>query len=104
MNTPPPQSAKRRSLTDLVGAQVPEAPRVQDTSSARADVPAGARQTARTARAKYPSVTVYLPRRAVRLIKELALEEERRISDILADAVNEYLQKRGHPSIEQLSE
>jgi hypothetical protein len=49
-------------------------------------------------------VTVYLPRRAIRLVKELALEEERRISDILVDAVNEYLQKRGHPSIEQLSE
>jgi hypothetical protein len=53
-------------------------------------------------RAKYPSATVYLPKRAIRLIKEIGLEEERRISDILAEAVNEYLVKRGHPSLEQL--
>jgi hypothetical protein len=52
-------------------------------------------------RAKYPSATVYLPKRAIRLIKEIGLEEERRISDILAEAVNEYLVKRGHPSLEQ---
>jgi hypothetical protein len=55
-------------------------------------------------RANYPSATVYLPRRALRLIKEISLEENRRISDILANAVDEYLTKRGHPSLSQLAD
>ena len=104
MNQPPPLPAKRRTLTDLVIAQTPNAPQAPDTSSAAPEAPLGSSPTPRTARAKYPSVTVYLPRRAIRLIKELALEEERRISDILADAVDEYLQKRGHPSIRQFGD
>jgi hypothetical protein len=40
----------------------------------------------------------------VRLIKEIGPEEDRRISDIIADAVDEYLQKRGHPSLDKLSD
>ena len=52
----------------------------------------------------YPGATVYLPRRALRLIKEISLEENRRISDILANAVDEYLTKRGHPSLAQLAD
>lgn len=62
--------------------------------------PPAARSPARTA--KYPSVTVYLPPKAIRLVKELALDENRRMTDILAEAVSEYLVKRGHPSLDQL--
>ena len=52
----------------------------------------------------YPGATVYLPRRASRLIKEIALEENRCISDILANAVDEYLAKRGQPSLSQFAD
>jgi hypothetical protein len=55
-------------------------------------------------RSKYPSVTVYLPPRAIRIIKEIGLDENRRLSDLLAEAVDEWLVKRGHPSITQLRE
>ena len=97
----PPASVPRphrRSLLDVAALPVadsraPEEPR----EPARDNVPERAAH-----RAKYPSATVYLPKRAIRLIKEIGLEEERRISDILAEAVNEYLVKRGHPSLEQL--
>jgi hypothetical protein len=40
----------------------------------------------------------------LRLIKEISLEENRRISDILANAVDEYLSKRGYPSLSQLAD
>ena len=91
----------RRSLADLVAhpapsATVEEQPAPVSSGGGARPLPSG--------RAKYPSATVYLPRRAVRLIKEIGLEEDRRISDIIADAVDEYLQKRGHPSLEQLAE
>jgi hypothetical protein len=102
--------AARRSLADLAASapapvQVPVATgAVIETPPPPAPVvaPASAAASPNT-RAKYPSVTVYLPPRAIRLVKELSLEENRRITDILAEAVDEYLVKRGHPSLEQLS-
>ena len=87
--------AKRRTLLDVAalptaeGASIKAAPPVRTAGRGRAD---------------YPSATVYLPRRALRLIKEISLEENRRISDILSNAVDEYLAKRGHPSLSQLAD
>jgi hypothetical protein len=75
-----------------------EEPRPAAPSQPAAALGASSRST------KYPSATVYLPRRAIRLIKEIGLEENRRISDILAEAVDEYLTRRGHASLKQLSE
>jgi hypothetical protein len=94
--TPQP---KRRSLADLAAASPQPA-----IETPRAAAPVAEDKRAPARRSNYPSATVYLPRRAIRLVKEMALEEDRRISDILADAVDEYLQKRGHLSLEQLSE
>ena len=88
----------RRSLLDVAAL-----PAADSLASKKPCEPACDSAQDRVAnRAKYPSATVYLPKRAIRLIKEIGLEEERRISDILAEAVNEYLVKRGHPSLEQL--
>jgi hypothetical protein len=53
---------------------------------------------------KYPSATVYLPPRAIRLLKEIGLEENRRLTDILAEAIDEWLIRKGHPSLEQLGQ
>jgi len=97
--TPSPPRAKRRTLLELASLPVAEEAAVKAAPRARA---AGRR--AAGGRANYPSATVYLPRRALRLIKEMALEEDRRISDIIADAVDEYLSKRGHPSLKQLTD
>ena len=96
--TPSPPRAKRRTLLDVATM-----PATEDEPIETAPVRTAARGAAR-GRANYPSATVYLPRRALRLIKEIALEENRRISDILANAVDEYLTKRGHPSLSQLAD
>ena len=99
MTKPPsPPRAKRRTLLDV--ARMPE---TEEAPIETPPVRTAARSAAR-GRANYPSATVYLPRRALRLIKEISLEENRRISDILANAVDEYLSKRGHPSLSQLAD
>jgi hypothetical protein len=51
-----------------------------------------------------PSLTVYLPPKTIRRLKEIGLEENRRLTDILAEAVDQWLVKNGHPSLDQLSE
>ncbi len=84
---------KRQSLADLIPAVAP------DTSS---EALPDQKRRSPSRREKYPSATVYLPRRAIRIIKEIGLEEDRRISDIISDAVDEYLTKRGHPSIKTM--
>ena len=96
--TPSPPRAKRRTLLDVATMRSTEEAPIET-----APVRTAARGAAR-GRANYPSATVYLPRRALRLIKEISLEENRRISDILANAIDEYLSKRGHPSLSQLAD
>jgi len=53
---------------------------------------------------RYPHLTVYLPRKAVRLIKQIALDQERRISDVIADAIDDYLVKNRYGSLKQLAD
>lgn len=45
---------------------------------------------------KPSSVTVYLPRDVVKTLKLIALEDERRLSDICAEGITEWLRARGH--------
>lgn len=97
--TPSPPRAKRRTLLDVATMPATEEAPIEATPQMRTVSRGAAR-----GRANYPSATVYLPRRALRLIKEISLEENRRISDILANAVDEYLTKRGHPSLSQLAD
>ncbi len=100
--------AKRRSLADLAAAApvapAPAAPREdpREQAPARRAAPSGAAPSSRTA--KYPSATVYLPPRAIRLLKEIGLEENRRLTDILAEALDDWLVKNGHPSLDQLGQ
>src|SRR5579863_3475529 len=94
--------AKRRSLADLVAGEEPAAASPETASPALAEPKNPSIPTpppAVSGRAKYPSATVYLPPRALRLIKQISLEENRRISDLIAEALDEYLQKRGHKSL-----
>ncbi|MBK5956678.1 hypothetical protein CCR97_00300 [Rhodoplanes elegans] len=111
MSSAPSPKGRRVTLDALAkGAAVPQATEalVETRQEPAAPPPAPPEAVAPAARSgssrdKYPSATVYLPKKAIRLIKEISLEEDRRISDILAEAVDEYLTRRGHPSLEQLS-
>jgi len=98
-NTAP--QAKRRSLADLAAA-APAAP----ASAAPREEPRAAALPAQPSirTAKYPSATVYLPPRAIRLLKEIGLEENRRLTDILAEALDDWLVKNGHPSLDRLGQ
>jgi hypothetical protein len=93
--------AKRRSLADLAAAP-PVAPAPDAPREAARPAPSAAAPSSRTA--KYPSATVYLPPRAIRLLKEIGLEENRRLTDILAEALDDWLVKNGHPSLDQLGQ
>jgi hypothetical protein len=103
--SPPSNTARpaRRSLAALAAESTESATSVEEPRPA-APSQAVAAPGASSRSAKYPSATIYLPRRAIRLIKEISLEENRRIRDILAEAVDEYLTRRRHPSLKQLSE
>jgi hypothetical protein len=68
---------------------------------AERSAPAG---SAKSRRSQYPSATVYLPPKAIRILKEIGLDENRRLSDLIAEAVDEWLVKRGHPPLWQLRE
>ena len=99
--------AARRSLADLAAASLAagtaEAAAQSGATAAAPALPAPPPEAALASRmAKYPSATVYLPPRAIRLLKEIALEENRKLTDILAEALNAWLVKNGHSSLEQL--
>jgi hypothetical protein len=104
---PPQAKAARRSLADLAatspplaGAAGPMLDRPPETTGPTAN----SSQVAPNTRARYPSATVYLPPRAIRLLKEIGLEENRRLTDILAESLDEWLVRKGHPSLKQLGQ
>jgi hypothetical protein len=45
-------------------------------------------------------LTVYVPRAAAKLLKQMALDNDRRVNDYLRDAVNMMLTKHGQPTLE----
>jgi hypothetical protein len=47
-----------------------------------------------------PSLTVYLPPKAIRRLKEIGLDNNRRITDIASEAINDWLVAHGHPSLD----
>jgi hypothetical protein len=98
-----PGAKKGRRLITLQATQAPRLASLEQPAPLPDRTPADTHEVPRTRR-KYPHLTVYLPRRAVRLIKELGLDQERRISDIVADAINEYLVRRGYKSLKELAD
>ena len=46
-------------------------------------------------------LTVYVPRAAAKRLKQMALDNDRRVNDYLRDAVNMMLEKHGQPSLEE---
>jgi hypothetical protein len=46
-----------------------------------------------------PSLTVYLPPKAIRRLKEIGLDNNRRITDIASEAINDWLVAHGHPAL-----
>lgn len=48
------------------------------------------------ARKKYPHVSVYLPASTIRTLKLIAIEHDRRLNDLCAEAVQEWLERNGH--------
>jgi hypothetical protein len=97
--------AGRRSLADLAAAStLPAATGAVIEHSPPSPMMASAANEPSNRMAKYPSATVYLPPRAIRLLKEIGLEENRRLTDILAEALNDWLVRKGHPSLDQLGQ
>lgn len=94
---------KPRSLRDLPAKKAPSVASVDQPTPLPQRGSLDARPVVGTGR-KYPHLSVYLPRRAVRLIKQIALDQERRISDVIADAVDDYLIKHGHKSLKELAD
>lgn len=51
------------------------------------------------ARPQVEKATVYLPRAAMKLIKQMALDQDKRINDLLQEGIDLMLAKHGQPSL-----
>ncbi|MBO0906549.1 ribbon-helix-helix domain-containing protein [Jiella sonneratiae] len=45
--------------------------------------------------------TVYMPRQALKLIKQMALDQDKRVNDLLQEGVDMMLSKYGQPSLKE---
>lgn len=75
----------------LAGHHIPE-PAGQGTDNVVAFAPA------RTASEK---ATVYLPRAAMKRIKQMALDQDKRINDLLQEGIDLMLAKHGQPTLKE---
>lgn len=83
--------AKRASLANFRPTPFPPATEVRVTAvspEASEPVPGG--------RKKYPHVTVYLPATTIRTLKLIALDHDRRLNDLCAEAIEQWLERNGH--------
>ncbi|PSC02687.1 hypothetical protein SLNSH_22770 [Alsobacter soli] len=53
---------------------------------------------------KAEKLTVYVSRRAAKLIKQMALDNDKRTNDYLREGINLMLAKYGHPSLEEMED
>lgn len=82
--------AKRASLATFRPAPIAGATEGHVTTSAAPEAAAA------PGRKKYPHLSVYLPASTIRTIKLIALEHDRRPSDICAEAIQQWLERNGH--------
>ena len=87
-------SKKRASLYEAMAGQD------ETDSGAGAAVVALAPLPAKGAR-KAEKATVYLPKAAVKRIKQMALDQDKRINDLLQEGVDLMLAKYGQPSLKE---
>lgn len=79
----------------LAGRMVaPQAPAPADNVVAFTPVPA----------AKAEKATVYLPKAAMKRLKQMALDQDKRINDLLQEGVDLMLAKYGQPSLKDFDE
>lgn len=52
----------------------------------------------------YEKATVYLPRAAAKRLKQMALDNDRRVNDFLREGVDLMLMKYGQPSLQEFEE
>jgi hypothetical protein len=83
--------AKRASLATFRPQLLPDAddgetPSTFPTAKAH---PSGSRK-------KYPHVSVYLPASTIRTLKLIAIDHDRRLNDLCAEAIQEWLERNGH--------
>lgn len=83
--------AKRASLSTFRPTPFPAATEGRVTS-----VMPDAAEAAATGRKKYPHVSVYLPATTIRTLKLIAIEHDRRLNDLCAEAIQEWLERNGH--------
>lgn len=53
------------------------------------------------AKPQIEKATVYMPRAAMKRIKQMALDQDKRINDLLQEGINLMLAKHGQPSLEE---
>jgi hypothetical protein len=89
-----PAMGKRRSAIGTRDLQR------RDRAAEPVEVPSPRRKP----RADIVHTSVYVPRPAYRLLREIAFTEECKIHDLLIEGVSAVLTKRGHPTVAELKE
>lgn len=84
--------AKRASLSTFRPTPFPVATEGRVTAVA----PEAAETATPAGRKKYPHVSVYLPASTIRTLKLIAIEHDRRLNDLCAEAIQEWLERNGH--------
>lgn len=82
--------AKRASLATFRPTPIAGATEGHITTPAVPEVAAA------SGRKKYPHVSVYLPAPTIRTLKLIALDHDRRLNDICAEAIQQWLERNGH--------
>jgi hypothetical protein len=82
--------AKRASLATFRPAPIAGATEGHITTPTVTEVAAA------SGRKKYPHVSVYLPAPTIRTLKLIALDHDRRLNDICAEAIQQWLERNGH--------
>src|SRR5689334_20442474 len=54
-------------------------------------------------RSDKPHASLYLDRRVIRVLKEIALPYDKKVHDLLVEGVNLVLKKYGRPSVEEIT-
>lgn len=86
-------SKKRTSLEAFVAGEQPGLGEGGETAS----MPAPTAPAAKT----YEKATVYLPRAAAKRLKQMALDHDKRVNDLLQEGVDLMLAKYGQPSLKE---
>jgi hypothetical protein len=88
---------KRASLSAFAPAAPQEAPETGPVLEATPETPPAPTPSRGPQKGRRPvSVTVYLDSKEIRTLKLIGIDHNRRVTDICAEAIREWLQANGH--------